>query len=269
MTTNYINYNVEKIANLEVAQDMALNDYFLIQPQDFNTKAKILPLKNMVVTLDNCTFARQFKQYAADIETLSTLIFNSNDTDFESIVINENNINNGAVTTSKLANESVTAAKLANGSVTADKIVNGNITTIKLVNESVTTEKLANESVTEIKLADGSVTEDKLHNTIACVVNATSVKEDGNYWWVRKWSDGWCEQGFSSCTKNVSTAATTFKFKCQFKDDSVTVTCSTSFPNGAYTFAGQIDNISATGFIYTPPGEHPHKLRWYACGYYK
>ena len=74
MTTNYINYNVEKIANLEVAQDMALNDYFLIQPQDFNTKAKILPLKNMVVTLDNCTFARQFKQYATDIETLSTLI---------------------------------------------------------------------------------------------------------------------------------------------------------------------------------------------------
>ena len=70
MATNYINYNTSKITDLDVAQDMSLNDYFLIQPQNFNTKAKILPLKNLVITLDNCLFAKEFKQLQQDIQDL-------------------------------------------------------------------------------------------------------------------------------------------------------------------------------------------------------
>ena len=112
MTTNYINYNVEKIANLEVAQDMALNDYFLIQPQDFNTKAKILPLKNMVVTLDNCTFAKQFSQHTSDIEYLKTSQIDGNR--IQSSSLNGNSLINNTITNIKLDNNCITSRNITN-----------------------------------------------------------------------------------------------------------------------------------------------------------
>ena len=117
MTTNYINYNVEKIANLEVAQDMALNDYFLIQPQDFNTKAKILPLKNMVVTLDNCTFARQFNQHTSDIETLSTFVQTVDGSRITANSINTNSIKSGAITKDKIAADSIDTSHIIDGTI--------------------------------------------------------------------------------------------------------------------------------------------------------
>ena len=55
--SEYINFNETSIANLKKAEDMNVNDYFLIQPQDFNNQAMILSYKNLIFGLDNVSFA--------------------------------------------------------------------------------------------------------------------------------------------------------------------------------------------------------------------
>lgn len=121
--TKYINYNTTSINNLQQAEDMSLNDYFLIQPQDFNTKAKILPLKNMVVTLDNCTFAKEFNEHASDIEELKTSLISG----------------------SKIIDESITNSKLADNTITSSKLVENAITNSKLAEQSIYKKHLSTE----------------------------------------------------------------------------------------------------------------------------
>lgn len=128
--TKYINYNTTSISNLQQAEDMSLNDYFLIQPQDFNTKAKILPLKNMVVTLDNCTFADIINKHSNDINSLSSFIYNSNNTYFKPNVINENNIKDKAITTKKLADSCVTTNQIQDGTILWDDLASSTQNTI-------------------------------------------------------------------------------------------------------------------------------------------
>ena len=72
--SEYINYNETSIANLKQAEDMGINDYFLIQPQNFNNQAMILPYKHLIIGLDNVSFASTFTQHSTDIATLSNNI---------------------------------------------------------------------------------------------------------------------------------------------------------------------------------------------------
>lgn len=72
--SEYINYNETSIANLKQAEDIGINDYFLIQPQNFNNQAMILPYKNLIIGLDNVSFASTFTQHSTDIATLSNNI---------------------------------------------------------------------------------------------------------------------------------------------------------------------------------------------------
>ena len=94
------------------------------------------------------------------------------------------NIADGAVSTSKLADNAVSTAKIANSAVTADKLASNAVTGAKIENgaiqtrhlsdgcvetdainnEAVTSVELANGAVTEAKLADGAVTSDKIAN---------------------------------------------------------------------------------------------------------
>lgn len=120
MSTKYINYNTDTIANLNVAQDLGLNDYFLVQPQNFNTKAKILPLKNLVITLDNCTFQSQFNQHTTDINILSSQLQS----------INGNNINAGSIDTSSYADKSITGNKIDDNTIDYSKLSNNVTETI-------------------------------------------------------------------------------------------------------------------------------------------
>lgn len=69
--SEYINYNETSIANLKQAEDIGINDYFLIQPQNFNNQAMILPYKNLIIGLNNVSFASTFTQHSTDIVTLS------------------------------------------------------------------------------------------------------------------------------------------------------------------------------------------------------
>lgn len=68
----YINYNETSIANLPLAEDINMNDYIIVQPQDFNNKTCILQFKNLIFGLDNVTFANQFTQNTTNISILSS-----------------------------------------------------------------------------------------------------------------------------------------------------------------------------------------------------
>lgn len=117
MSTKYINYNTDTIANLNVAQDLGLNDYFLVQPQDFNTKAKILPLKNLVITLDNCTFQSQFNQHTTDIANLSTFVQTVNGSTIQPNTIDTISIKNSAITLDKIAPNSISTSHIINKTI--------------------------------------------------------------------------------------------------------------------------------------------------------
>ena len=75
----YINYNETSIANLPVAEDINLNDYIIVQPQDFNNKTCILQFKNLVFGMENVSFANTITQNSANIVQLSSDIKNCND----------------------------------------------------------------------------------------------------------------------------------------------------------------------------------------------
>ena len=72
MSNDYINYNEVSISNLQKAEDMNINDYFIIQPQDFNNQPTILPYKNLILGLDNVSFANTITQHSSDIISLSS-----------------------------------------------------------------------------------------------------------------------------------------------------------------------------------------------------
>lgn len=72
MSNDYINYNEVSISNLQKAEDMNTNDYFIIQPQDFNNQPTILPYKNLILGLDNVSFANTITQHSSDIISLSS-----------------------------------------------------------------------------------------------------------------------------------------------------------------------------------------------------
>lgn len=72
--SEYINFNETSIANLKKAEDMNNNDYFLIQPQDFNNQAMILPYKNLIIGLDNVSFATTITNLVKKCDELQTQI---------------------------------------------------------------------------------------------------------------------------------------------------------------------------------------------------
>ena len=96
--SEYINYNETSIANLKQAEDIGINDYFLIQPQNFNNQAMILPYKNLIIGLDNVSFASTFTQHSTDIAILS---------------------NNVSTLSSNVENLSSSSAKLPTGTILA------------------------------------------------------------------------------------------------------------------------------------------------------
>lgn len=84
--SEYINFNETSIANLKKAEDMNVNDYFLIQPQDFNNQAMILSYKNLILGLDNVSFANTITQHTTDIAQLSTATNNISSVDITGLI---------------------------------------------------------------------------------------------------------------------------------------------------------------------------------------
>lgn len=84
--SEYINFNETSIANLKKAEDMNINDYFLIQPQDFNNQAMILSYKNLILGLDNVSFANTITQHTTDIAQLSTATNNISSVDITGLI---------------------------------------------------------------------------------------------------------------------------------------------------------------------------------------
>ena len=84
--SEYINFNETSIANLKKAEDMNVNDYFLIQPQDFNNQAMILSYKNLIFGLDNVSFANTITQHTTDIAQLSTTTNNISSVDIAGLI---------------------------------------------------------------------------------------------------------------------------------------------------------------------------------------
>ena len=84
--SEYINFNETSIANLKKAEDMNVNDYFLIQPQDFNNQAMILSYKNLILGLDNVSFANTITQHTTDIAQLSTATNNMSSVDITGLI---------------------------------------------------------------------------------------------------------------------------------------------------------------------------------------
>lgn len=84
--SEYINFNETSIANLKKAEDMNVNDYFLIQPQDFNNQAMILSYKNLIFGLDNVSFANTITQHTTDIAQLSTATNNISSVDITGLI---------------------------------------------------------------------------------------------------------------------------------------------------------------------------------------
>lgn len=78
------------------------------------------------------------------------------------LIVNADNIAEGAVTTDKLAANAVTAAKISANAITADKINSGAITADKIEAGAIIAEKLAADSVTSDAIQAGSVIGDKI-----------------------------------------------------------------------------------------------------------
>ncbi len=78
------------------------------------------------------------------------------------LIVNADNIAEGAVTTDKLAANAVTAAKISANAITADKINSGAVTAEKIEAGAITAEKLAADSVTSDAIQAGSVIGDKI-----------------------------------------------------------------------------------------------------------
>lgn len=78
------------------------------------------------------------------------------------LIVNADNIAEGAVTTDKLAANAVTAAKISANAITADKLDAGAVTADKIEAGAITAEKLAADSVTSDAIQAGSVIGDKI-----------------------------------------------------------------------------------------------------------
>lgn len=133
MATEYINYNETSIANLPKAEDMSINDYFIIQPQSFNNKAQLLQFKNLIFGLDNVSFASTIQQHSTDINSLSAGNFN---------------IQNHSITTDKLALNSVTNDRISNNSISLNKLQDGCVGWNKLDTDIQTKINAATTSLT-------------------------------------------------------------------------------------------------------------------------
>lgn len=104
MSSEYINYNEISISNLQKAEDMNTNDYFIIQPQDFNNQPTILPYKNLIFGLDNVSFASTITQHSSDIislssdiSTVSSDVINISSNDLKQIRAQINTLNTSAI----------------------------------------------------------------------------------------------------------------------------------------------------------------------------
>jgi len=75
------------------------------------------------------------------------------------------------VTTEKIADGAVTTPKIADQNVTTPKIADANVTTPKIADEAVTSKKIPDEGIVTSKIADGAVTTPKIADQ-----NVTTVK---------------------------------------------------------------------------------------------
>lgn len=94
------------------------------------------------------------------------------------LIVNADNIAEGAVTTDKLAANAVTAAKISANAITADKIDAGAVTADKVDAGAITAEKLAADSVTADALQAGSVIGDKIAANSITTSKLASAKID-------------------------------------------------------------------------------------------
>ena len=86
-------------------------------------------------------------------------------------IVNENRIENSAVTASKIASDAVTTVKILDANVTAAKLASDAVETAKILDANVTAAKLATDSVTTAKIADANVTTAKIADS-----NVTTAK---------------------------------------------------------------------------------------------
>lgn len=71
-------------------------------------------------------------------------------------------IKDAAITTSKIANEAIVEASIATGAVTIAKLADNAIISSKIANDAVTSTKIAANSIVTAKIMDGNVTTTKL-----------------------------------------------------------------------------------------------------------
>ena len=86
----------------------------------------------------------------------------------------------GAVTAPKLAPNSVNQTKITTGAISAAKLAPGAVNVTKLANSAVSTAKLQAGSVTSTRLADGAVTAAKLGLTRMIFIEAAGPAESDN-----------------------------------------------------------------------------------------
>lgn len=136
----YINYNETSIANLPVAEDINLNDYIIVQPQDFNNKTCILQFKNLVFGMENVSFANTITQNSTNIVQLSSDIKNCNDLVAgvdERINEVEESLKNDITAVENIVNEvnsKITDINTSTttGAISGSRIIDGTITYSKL-----------------------------------------------------------------------------------------------------------------------------------------
>lgn len=78
------------------------------------------------------------------------------------ILVQSNDIQNGAIQSRHIAPGAVTAEKIEDGTIPYDKIQDGAITSQKIQDGAITTEKIKNGAVTTDKIQDGSITGDTM-----------------------------------------------------------------------------------------------------------
>ncbi|MGB9772389.1 MAG: hypothetical protein ACPLX7_10515, partial [Candidatus Kapaibacteriota bacterium] len=78
--------------------------------------------------------------------------------------VNNVNINDGAISSSKIIDNQIVTSKIADGAVTRDKIFNGAIDENKITNGAITSLKISDGAITRDKILDGAIDGNKIMN---------------------------------------------------------------------------------------------------------
>lgn len=119
-------------------------------------------------------------------------------------LLDDDNIQNNAITTAKIIDGTVTATTLANQSITSSKIEALAVTTAKITDSAVATADIADDAVTSAKLAALSVTSAKVLQTGTDLTNSQLLARP---YWVSSTRSSYSVTLNSSSYTTVFTAA--------------------------------------------------------------